>query len=189
MPVYCTIYTLYGPTLYSGMPMEVKAKMMINVGLYACLNPLVTLGIFIALGKVSDMEMPKRSERSLPLLVISIITLIGVYIMGGALTWTPIGHMIIGESIILLFAAVVSMWWKISLHTLGVGAMLSYVVILGLMFRADFGSAAAWTLLLSGLAAWARLYEKAHTPSQLLVGYVMGMSIMTIVMYAMVSLP
>ena len=156
--------------------------MLMNVGFFACFIPLVVLGVFIAFGFVTDMEMPRRRERSLPLLIISITTCIGSYLMGARLAGTPIGNMILGEGLLLFIAGGVSLFWKISLHAIGAGGLLAYVVVTGIMMHIDFSLAAAWAFIVSGLAAWARLYEDAHTPGQMLSGFILGFAVMFVVL-------
>lgn len=75
-------------------------------------------------------------------------------------------------------ALLITPFWKISLHSLGMGALISFVVILGVSCMQDFTIAACISVALTGLVCWARLYLEAHTPMQLLVGFVVGAATM-----------
>lgn len=181
MPVYCSLWLLYTPTPYSNMSLGLNIQTLVLVGVFACLIPLMAIGVFILSGRVSDLEMPTARERVEPLLCSALV-------IGGSLIFLisrvprPVAGMLCGESIALFFAAFCSFFWKISLHAIGSGAFLSFVSVLGICYHQDFSFIAAIAFVAAGLTGWTRLYEEAHTPLQLFAGYMLGVAVMGIVM-------
>lgn len=182
LPVYCTLLILYTPTPYAGMPVMVNAYMLGLVGVFGSLLPLIIIGLFILFGMVSGVEMPTRTERVLPFMAtaLSLACASGyVYTMLPA----PILIVLIGESAVLFIAAIWSIFWKVSLHAMGAGALLSVVTAVGTAYGQDFTLGAAAAFVWAGVTAWTRTHEKAHTPWQLLAGYVAGFLIMGAAMF------
>lgn len=186
LPVYCTLLVLYTPTPFAGMPVVLNAYLLGVVGIIGSLIPLIVIGGFIMFGYVSGVEMPTRSERVLPFvttaLVIGCVTCLGPFCLPGQLP-ESLNAVLAGEAAVLFVASVCSLRWKISLHAMGAGALLSAVASIGTVYGQDFTPIAAGAFVWAGIMVWARLHEKAHTPWQLLAGYVAGFVVMGLAMY------
>ena len=89
----------------------------------------------------------------------------------------PILNLILlGAILIIILAGIISAFWKISLHMLGVGGGTG--VFLGLHYL--FGGllhVVIFFLLLSGLLGVSRIKENAHDHAQVYVGFLTGLII------------
>lgn len=186
LPVYCTLLVLYTPTPFAGMPVVLNAYLLGVVGVIGSLMPLIVIGGFIMFGYVSGVEMPTRSERVLPFvttaLVVGSVTCLGPAYLPGQLP-ESLNAVLVGEAAVLFVAALCSLRWKISLHAMGAGALLSAVAAIGTVYGQDFTPIAAAAFVWAGVMVWARLHERAHTPWQLLGGYVAGFAVMGLALY------
>ncbi len=189
MPVYCTLLTLFGATPYGGLPHDINVRVLRAVGIFACANPLMVIGAFIIMGKVSELEMPSRAERVWPLLASGCAIGLSLLALNVHNTPRPLLGMILGESLALLLAGLCSLRWKVSLHAIGSGALLAYVSETGMAYHLDFAPWAAAAFVCAGLTAWARLYANAHTWRQLLGGYAAGVIVMGVTMNMVMSRP
>ena len=178
LPIYCTLLTLFGHTPYSGMPHAVNVSIITSIGFYACANPLIIIGLFLVSGKVSDLQMPTRKERIWPLFLSATALCLSLMLLGPNNTPRPLLGMVLGEGLLLFVAAACSIFWKISLHTAGAGALLAFVSVTGMAYQQDFALWVAAAFITAGVTAWTRLYQKAHTPRQLLFGYITGITVM-----------
>ena len=70
---------------------------------------------------------------------------------------------------------------KISLHTLGWGAMATTLVSISLHLGIPLPGLISVTVILAGLAGYARLKENAHNQTQVYLGYIAGVSIITVI--------
>ena len=89
-----------------------------------------------------------------------------------------------GAILIIIFAAIISKFWKISLHLLGMGGVVGVFIALqfiegGVMYLLLF------FILLSGILGIARIAQKAHTHTQVYVGFLLGISVelITLLLY------
>lgn len=189
MPIYCTILTLYTVSPYAIMPHAVKTSVLLYIGLYACANPLVVIGLFVWWGKVSSLQMPTRSERIWPLICTAAVMGLSLFLLTPNNTPRPLVGMVLGESLLLLAAGLCSIFWKISLHAAGSGAFLSYISVTGMAYNIDFAMMAGVAFIFAFVTAWTRLYQKAHTPRQLITGYALGIVTMGLTLNSIMNNP
>ena len=139
--------------------------------------PLVSIFWLMRKGKVSSLEMSNHKERSLPLFKAVIWMSFGYYLLQNLLFYTPILKAeLLGAIIIILIAAIISKFWKISLHLLGIGGVVGVFIALQIM-HADFLYLLLLFILLSGLLGVARIKQKAHNYAQVYSGFLVGLSV------------
>ena len=147
--------------------------------------PLLSIFFLIKKGMVSSLEMSNHKERSLPLFITVLWMSLGFYMLRNILGYAPILKAeIIGAILIVLFAAIISKFWKISLHLLGIGGVVGVFIALqliegGVMYLLLF------FILLSGILGIARIAQKAHNYTQVYVGFLLGVSVelITLLLY------
>ena len=139
--------------------------------------PLVSIFWLMRKGKVSSLEMSNHKERSLPLFKTVIWMSFGYYLLQNLLFYTPILKAeLLGAIIIILIAAIVSKFWKISLHLMGVGGVVGVFIALQII-HGDFLYLLVLFILLSGLLGVARIKQKAHNYAQVYAGFLVGLSV------------
>ena len=139
--------------------------------------PLISIFWLMQKGKVSSLEMSNHKERSLPLFKTVIWMSFGYYLLQNLLFYTPILKAeLLGAILIILLAAIISKFWKISLHLLGIGGVVGVFIALQIMHR-DFLYLLVLFILLSGLLGVARIKQKAHNYAQVYAGFLVGLSV------------
>lgn len=139
--------------------------------------PLISIFWLMQKGKVSSLEMRNHKERSLPLFKTVIWMSFGYYLLQNLLFYTPILKAeLLGAILIILLAAIISKFWKISLHLLGIGGVVGVFIALQIM-HGDFLYLLLLFILLSGLLGVARIKQKAHNYAQVYAGFLVGLSV------------
>ena len=139
--------------------------------------PLLSIFFLIKKGRVSSLEMSNHKERSLPLFGTVIWMSLGFYMLNHTLIYTPLLKAeLFGAILIILFAAIISKFWKISLHLLGIGGVVGVFIALQLMEGGVLHLLLIF-ILLSGILGVARIAQKAHNHTQVFVGFLLGMSV------------
>ena len=139
--------------------------------------PLISVFWLMQKGKVSSLEMSNHKERSLPLFKTVIWMSFGYYLLQNLLFYTPILKAeLLGAILIILLAAIISKFWKISLHLLGIGGVVGVFIALQIM-HGDFLYLLLLFILLSGLLGVARIKQKAHNYAQVYAGFLVGLSV------------
>jgi hypothetical protein len=152
---------------------------------FTIILPLLSIFFLIKKGMVDSLEMSNHKERSLPLFITVLWMSLGFYMLRNILGYAPILKAeIIGAILIVLFAAIISKFWKISLHLLAIGGVVGIFIALqliegGVMYLLLF------FILLSGILGIARIAQKAHNHTQVYVGFLLGVSVelITLLLY------
>ena len=134
---------------------------------------LLCLFIFIRLGLISSPDIPDRRQRFLPLVVAAIVLFTGFL----ALAFAHAPHLIqvlMGcYAIETLIVAIISYWWKISIHTASMSCSLVALTV-------QFGAIVLPCYLLLPLVGQARIVLERHTLAQTIAGGFLGIILTTI---------
>ena len=185
MPLLALHLTLFAlptkvVTLNQNLPLIYSIVIFSNIIL-----PLVSVWWLMRKGKISSLEMINRRERPLPLFKTVIWMSFGYYLLQNPLFYTPILRAeLLGAIFIVFLAAIISKFWKISLHLLGIGGVVGVFIGLQIIYG-DFHYLIIFFTLLSGLLAVSRIKQKAHNYPQLYVGFLIGLGaeLITLLVY------
>lgn len=133
---------------------------------FVSLLPILTSFSWIK-KKNLDVDMPRRQDRIYPLLLVILAYIIGVmvlYILGAPQLTTVLMICYLTNTIVALLF---SLFWKISIHAMGIAGPATAIIYL-------FGWPGLFFSLLVPLVIWSRLYLKRHTPAQLITGTFLG---------------
>lgn len=167
------IYFLITPK-YS--PLEVQSGNILPIFILTVIIPIVTYLILRNLRMVSSVFMPSIKERRYPVIIHILLLALILYKVIPNNYITELYFFFVG----LLGAAVASLVllllkFKASLHLIGVGGLLMYLINLSIHFEVNVVIAISVFTLVIGLVATSRLYLRAHTKSELVVGLVIGL--------------
>jgi len=139
--------------------------------------PLLSIFFLMRKGRVGSLEISNHKERSLPLFITALWMSLGFFMLNNILFYAPILKAeIIGAILIILFAAIISKFWKISLHLLGIGGVVGVFIALQLITGGVLYLLIIF-ILLSGILGVARIKQKAHNHTQVYMGFLLGMSV------------
>ena len=137
--------------------------------------PLLYLTMGKRLGWVSGFDMPRRQERA-PFIAVNLSgNLLGYFLLrslGAPVTITALLLVYVGMGATMF---TISLFWKISLHTGGVGGFATVLTWL-------FGPVWGVTFLAILLVGWARVYRRRHTWAQVVAGGVVGTAVTALVL-------
>lgn len=148
---------------------------------------IVPLGVIIGLirlGKVTDLAIDDRRQRTIPFAVsVACYLAAAVYLrMCQAPAWLWL--FFVAAAVAALCALFISFRWKISAHSLGMGGMCGMVIWLALHRLAGEDATTLIIILtvLSGAVASARVYLGRHTPAQTYAGWLLALFLALVIM-------
>ena len=174
MPTYA-IFLLFAfsPLFSDFMSMSQKIQIVQLTIIFTLLLPIFSVLILKKFNVVTSIYMEKREERRWPLL----FTIIWYYLLFRLLDSIHIQYLVIqllfGAMLILLLAIIVSNFWKISLHMLGIGGVLGAFLAIQTLFGGNIFLIIT-LLFCAGLVGFARVNEDAHTLKQVYLGFLVG---------------
>lgn len=130
-------------------------------------------------GKKIDMDIPERTDRHYPLILVIITYIIGtivLYALNAPAITTVLMFCYFSNTLILFL---INLYWKISIHAMGVaGPSVALIYVfgpLGLVFSP-----------IIPLVMWSRLYLKKHTFFQVIIGALLGLSLTALQIYYLI---
>ena len=139
------------------------------------LIPIVLLLVLWKRGNISSLHIDDAKERTTPYIYSLICYGFWCYFVGVTLQMPLVWLVVaIGSTCALLAVTIINRWWKISAHLTGMGGLLGGICSLSLCYSILPISLIIITLTISLLLMYARLYMNAHTPAQVVAGYLLG---------------
>ncbi len=150
---------------------------VVGTFLLTCLIPLSAIWIRIKRGVIEDILIENPAQRTVPYLYAALGFGFWAYLMI-AILHAPlyIGFIALGAMAAIGLITLINRWWKISAHLTGMGGLIGglFAYCLGIGALPTVGTLCLW-FGLSLILMYARLYLKAHTPSQVAAGWLLGM--------------
>ncbi len=158
---------------------------MVHVFLGTYLFPLLLALALKRFGMLSSLSMAEPTERRIPYIMAAIF----YFITAHSLRDYPIppaitGYLLAGV-IILAVALVLLSFTKISIHTAGLGAFTALTIFLSYYYGLDLLIIISLAIVLTGLIATARLYLGAHSPTEVYLGFIIGLGSVVSVFWIM----
>ena len=155
-----------------------KRLQLIVLGLVFTLTYLVPLLMLLLLKKfrfIKDFQVSTIKERRFPIIFMMLL----LYFLGNSIIQIPtirnLGILFFGTSLSLTCIYVLfSLKLKSSLHLVSMGNMIGFFLIMTNINSLSMLPIIILLILLSGILASSRLYLKAHTPIELLIGFSLG---------------
>ncbi len=145
--------------------------------------PLSLLPVLHLNRLINNLKMEDRRERLIPLLVTVVFYLITWYMLSRLNVPGLIRIYAITASLTVIMCALVNIKWKISLHMTALGAIAGMLLAIAFRFGINLQLYLVLGFFAGGLAGWARLTLRAHTPQQVYAGYLGGLAIAFFMMF------
>ena len=121
----------------------------------------------IEAGKIRDIHIPELKERRIPFLIAGISSVVGAVLLMSLGAAKAVIVMAVTYSVNALVVALITQYWKISIHMTMLTSIITVAVIV-------FGPVYAWFYFLLVPLAWSRVHRKKHTLLQVTVGAVLS---------------
>ena len=182
MPLLGIVFIFYSGSYVSYLPSDVKRIILLVIAANTLGLPLLMMPLFIQFGAIKSLEMESNRERVLPLAFTLIPYVLSVYFLIKLPIPFVIAAFMLGASLIVASCLVISYRWKISIHMVGVGGMVGFMIAFSVRLNTDVLPYLLLAILIAGALASARLYSKAHKPIQVYSGFILGFIIMLLVL-------
>lgn len=174
IPLYGLGILFSAPTYLEYIPLQVKKILFTVVLLNNVLVPLALFPFFRARNIISSYTITDRTERVIPLSIISILYLITSYIYFRFPVPGLFKSFIFSASILVIMLTVINFWWKISIHSAGAGTLTALVVVLVLKTWIPLTWYLLGVVLIGGFVLFSRLRLNIHNPQQVWLGFMAG---------------
>ncbi len=137
--------------------------------------PVLTALILLQKGMIRSLEMHSVAERRLPFISTAFFYLVCYYLLLQLPIPRMLSLMVLGATISIFIAWILSFKWKVSIHMIGIGGITGMLFGLSQVLNAGLIMMILTSVLISGLLGSARQYLGSHTPLQIYAGFAIGL--------------
>ena len=180
-PIFIPTYSLFLIFMlvpyFSDFTTISQKKQIIELSvIFTLLLPILSILVLKKIKVIDSLSMENKEERRWPLL----FTIGWNYMLFNLLVTIQAHYLIIrlilGAMLILFIAIIISNFWKISLHMLGIGGLVGVFCALNFLLG-GYISLIVILLFFSGLVGYSRINENAHNLNQIYCGFIIGVII------------
>lgn len=179
MPTYglAIMFSQVNAYFIFGVPEQSRGFILGLVFINTYLIPGLFLLYLYKKGKVSDLEVTKREERFLPLVLTTLLFMSTYYLLKSIGLNRVILVMMTTGIVAVILAFIINLKWKISMHLVGLGGLAGIFYALALLFQLNLNTTLIALFLISGITATARMQLKQHSLAQTLTGFALGFGV------------
>ncbi|MBN1988049.1 MAG: hypothetical protein JW783_01465 [Bacteroidales bacterium] len=174
MPFIGVAFLLFYGGYISLLPFQVKKVILLVVFANTLGLPLIMLPLFLRMGIIKSLAMESHRERVFPLIFTLIPYAFSFYFLYKLPIPTILATFMLGAAIAVFATTIISFWWKISIHMVGIGGFAGFLIGLSYRLSLDVLSLFIVVTLLSGILATARLMLNSHNQAQVYSGFGLG---------------
>ena len=182
IPTLATSALLFKPEVYTiVLPISLITWFLSVVFVFTLVIPVTGMLILLKFNAVTSLEMNVRSERTIPLIIASTSFMVLLFQLKSTNVPPIFLYVLYSATFALIAGLMINLVYKISLHTLGWGAIVATLTGISLRLGIPLLLFIIPAIILSGLAGYARLKENAHNQAQVYLGYVAGVSVIILI--------
>jgi len=156
---------------------QYKLQVLITVFFFTIMLPSYMIGWYRRYRGWSHKQMSKKENRIVPYIIV-LVCYVSCYILMNVMRIPRyMGNILLVSLVIQMTCAIVNIFWKISTHCAGVGAVVGALIAFSIIF--DFNPV-GWlclAIIVSGIVGSSRMILRQHTLSQVLAGFTVGLLI------------
>jgi hypothetical protein len=175
---------LLQPDRYAiGLPNIIKFWFIAIIFVFTVIIPAGSVLLLLKFKVIHSPELNQRNERTIPLLIAGISYMGLLYFLRPTIIPPVFLYILYSAAFALLMGMVINLFYKISLHALGWGALTATLTAISIRLGTPMLPFILISTLLSGLAGSARLMENAHNQAQVYSGYIAGVFVVVLITF------
>jgi hypothetical protein len=173
IPVYAALLYFFWNDSYYTNPEKYFA--LFQIVIITIVLPILSFFILRIAGKVDSIMIGELSQRKIPLLILCFLTTILIQ-KSITIEHFPELYFFFLAGLVSTIIALILLFLKIkaSLHMVAISALTVFVIGLSIHNQTNNLNMIAFLVLMNGFVASSRLEMNAHTPKELIVGFLTG---------------
>jgi hypothetical protein len=175
IPVYLSFFLIYINPVFPTFSAADKIILLIRFAVMYTVFPLATVLLAKALGFVQTVFLKTQRDRIIPYVACGLYYFWMWYVLRNQPQF-PKEVVVLTLAIFLASSGglLANSYFKVSMHAISVGVMLTYMMLLGFLLAVPFGFFIAVALLVTGAVCTARLVHSDHYPIEVYAGLAIG---------------
>ena len=177
VPLYCIAFLVYvHPSYFTGFSEKEKFYTLLISAVNLLFFPLLTVGLLKALGFISSVFMRTKKDRIIPYIACSIFFFWAYLVFRNQANYPLIlPSFIFGIFLSVNAGLIANIYFKISMHTLGMGGWLGLFLVIAFSQTMFITGFLCIVILLCGLVGTSRMALGSHSQKEIYSGFIWGM--------------
>ena len=124
--------------------------------------------------QITSLHIPNRKERWLPFLLTMLFYIFTYFLLKETKAPELFDTMLFGAALSIMISLIITFFWKISIHTVGIGGLTGIIYSTSSFLAPDQSYFFIGLVLMAGLVGFSRIKLEAHNLQQVAAGYVLG---------------
>lgn len=174
IPVYIGAFFVRVLRLFTSLDDWHQSLLLVQFFVNYTLLPLVTVLIAKGVGFIDSIYLKTQRDRIIPYIAVMIFYFWVWYVFRNQGFPKPVVLFALGAFLSICFGAFVNAFFKVSMHALSMGVVVTLLLILALKGNTNFGPYVSVGLFVAGLVCTARLVNNDHGPFEVYAGLLLG---------------
>jgi membrane-associated phospholipid phosphatase len=176
LATYAFVYVdVFFPYQFLHLSPQQKTQLMLTIVTNTLVFPVIVLALMRGLKMISSFELRTNKERIIPFIAISLFYFWTYLVVQKLGVGHYFSHISLGASLGIFMAFFANVFYKISIHAVGVGGFFGVALTLTLISTYNLLFPLLLVIIVVGAVGSARLFLGAHTPREVISGYMVGL--------------
>ncbi|MBQ0049488.1 MAG: hypothetical protein KBT12_04510 [Bacteroidales bacterium] len=172
-PLLCCVI-LFTLTPLSRLPLDFMLSQIGVMAMFTIVFPLLLTFAYRYMRHLSSHDMRLRNNRIVPYLIFIFCYVVYLHMMHEAHMPYLLLSVLIVALCIQVICTAISLFWKVSVHSAGAGAIIGALSAYGAMFHFNPLAWICLAFIVAGLVGTSRMILRQHSLSQILIGTGIG---------------
>lgn len=180
-PLFMSVYSIFFLFIYTDFRFIFTGqffRFLIPVTLFTCIIPAIGIASLKQMKVISDYSLVEKRERIVPLLIYFFCNIFQIWMFSNSGMYSWFIALLTIPAIISLVSCIISYFWKISLHMLGIGGLIGGILSICYYVKGINPYPLFIVLfILAGCLGVSRLILNKNTPAQVYIGFIVGFTL------------
>ncbi len=179
VPSLIFLFLLFSAPQATTMGTLEKGYVLLMVFLTTFAIPVLSILTMKLTKNISSLQMKDKEERIFPFSMVSLFYMMSTYFFHTKFNLEPLLiQTLVSITICLILLTSITFFWKISAHMTAISGLLAIIVAVAIQFPGyDLLFLLLGGILITGALGTSRLYLNAHTPLEILGGFLLGFGV------------
>lgn len=155
---------------------EIIWAKLISLSILTIALPILLFFLLKTLGKINSLHLATTKERIVPLVLHAVIILMIITQILKPERYVELYYFFVGILISTLSCLILAFFkFKASIHMIAVSGLFMFLIALSIHFKININNVLAVMCIIIGAVATSRLHLKAHSYTELIMGFVVGL--------------
>ena len=173
--IWAVAWLLFFSIIRSYFPLKYRLVLLLIIVVFTIIVPRLTIFVFRKSGGLSRWQFDARTNRHIQY-AISLISYVACYLLLKRMyVFDLVAYVVMVAIIAQIICFIINIWWKISVHMVGVGGWIGFVGVFSFRFDFDPVLPTCILLILAGLLGSCQMLFRQHNLVQILAGFFVGL--------------